>query len=154
MTPRELFDTNRLPLQFRALIDAAVAARRHAYAPYSNFAVGAAVLTATGRVFAGCNVENASSGLTICAERAAIWNAVCQGERDLGALAVVTDTGATPCGACRQVMSEFAVDMPILIVNTAGKTWMTSLKELLPHPFPRADLGGEAAKGAQEEALH
>ena len=149
MGPRDVIETTGLPGEFRALIDAATAARRHAYAPYSRFAVGAAVRTSTGRIFAGCNVENASYGLTVCAERVAIWNAVCHGENSLVALAVVTETGGTPCGACRQVMSEFAADMAILIADTGGKAWMTCLKEMLPHPFPQADVCGGAFEGEQ-----
>lgn len=149
MRPRDLIDTISLPQEFRALIDAAMAARCHAYSPYSSFAVGAAVRTGTGRIFTGCNVENASYGLTVCAERVAIWNAVCHGESCLVALAVVTETGGTPCGACRQVMSEFAADMPILIADTGGKAWKTSLNEMLPHPFPRVGLRDEVPKGEQ-----
>lgn len=140
MTRHEIIDRQHLSLEWQVLIAAATEARKQAYAPYSGFPVGAAVNTATGRVFAGCNVENASSGLTVCAERVAIWKAVSNGERAITALAVVTATGATPCGACRQVMSEFAVDFPILVANTQGQIWVTSLQELLPYPFPRVNL--------------
>jgi cytidine deaminase len=122
-------------------VDAAADARQGAYAPYSQFAVGAAVRVASGRVYTGSNIENAASGLTVCAERVAIWKAVSSGERDLQALAVVTETGATPCGACRQVMAEFAEDLEVVIADTAGRAWRTSLAELLPHAFREANLG-------------
>src|SRR5262245_3927995 len=99
------------------LIRAAIEARHRAYAKYSNFLVGAAVFTADGAIFTGCNVENASYGLTICAERAAVFNAVAAGQRQFKLLAIATTGGATPCGACRQVLAEFAMDLPILLVN-------------------------------------
>lgn len=117
--------------------------REQAYAPYSGFKVGAAVRTATGRVFYGCNVENASYGLTVCAERVAIWKAVSHGERQIVALAVVSETGAMPCGACRQVMIEFAREMPVLVADTRGRATITSIEALLPEPFPGADLTGQ-----------
>ena len=140
MKRHEVIDREHLSLEWRALIASAMEARRRAYAPYSNFAVGAAVSTANGRVFSGSNVENASSGLTVCAERVAVWKAISNGERELTALAVVTEPGATPCGACRQVLSEFVEDAPILVANTEGQIWVTSLHELLPYPFPRVAL--------------
>lgn len=140
MTTREIIPIEQLPPEWRALLMAATEARNHAYAPYSGFPVGAAVQTAKGRIFAGCNVENASSGLTVCAERIAIFSAVASGERTITALAVVTEPGATPCGACRQVMSEFATSLPVLIADTNGHAWITSLEELLPEAFPRVNL--------------
>src|SRR5262245_20426069 len=103
--------------QFTALINAAQAARRHAYEPYSGFAVGAAVQTASGHVFAGCNVENASYGLTICAERAAVCAAIAAGHKQLTAVAVVTSGGHAPCGACRQVLAEFGPTMDVVLVD-------------------------------------
>ncbi|MFO7917232.1 MAG: cytidine deaminase [Anaerolineae bacterium] len=124
----------------RALVAAALEARERAYAPYSQFAVGAAVRTASGRTFSGCNVENASFGLTVCAERVAIWKAVSVGERALSALAVVSEGGATPCGTCRQVMSEFVEDMIVLVADTEDHVWATSLRDLLPDPFPRVSV--------------
>lgn len=127
--------------EWRALLEAAKAARERAYAPYSHFPVGAAVRTRAGHIFAGCNVENASSGLTVCAERVAIWNAVSHGEKEFTALVVVTEPGSTPCGACRQVMSEFAEDLPILVADLDGRAWLTSLRVLLPDPFPRVSYG-------------
>ncbi len=120
-----------------ALVDAAAAVRRNAYAPYSNFRVGAAVRASDGRVFAGCNVENASYGLSICAERAAIFNAIAHGARDIVAIAVVTDASppASPCGACRQVMSEFAPDAPVVLAGVDGARIETSVGALLPTAF-------------------
>ena len=108
-----------------------------AYVPYSHYPVGAAVLFSSGKIYCGCNVENASYGLTVCAERNAIFQAVAQGERDLKgiAIAVPTDAFPSPCGACRQVIREFAVDCPVILINGSGQTRMTSLKKLLPDSF-------------------
>ncbi len=141
MGQNELTRVEELPLEWRALVAAANEARRRAHAPYSHFSVGAAVRTGSGRIFAGCNVENASTGLTVCAERVAIWKAVSEGESQFEALAVVTEHGAMPCGACRQVMSEFALDLPILVADTAGHVLVTSLTALYPQPFTQANLG-------------
>jgi cytidine deaminase len=118
------------------LIEAAAAARSAAYAPYSKFAVGAAVLTKSGKIFSGCNVENISLGLTICAERSAIAAAVTAGTRDLIMIAVVTESKnpAVPCGACRQVMSEFNPRMKIVAATTNGKSEEFELSKLLPKP--------------------
>lgn len=119
-------------MEFDALVAAAWLAREHAHAPYSNFAVGAALLAADGKIFTGCNVENLSYGLTICAERVAIGTAVAAGARDFMALAVVADTAVpvSPCGACRQVMAEFGVPK-VLLANRAERMEFT-LEELLP----------------------
>ena len=116
------------------LISAARDARRHAYAPYSQFAVGAALLTRSGKIFVGCNVENVSLGLTICAERAAIGCAIASGQSDFVAIAVVTDSAspALPCGACRQVLSEFSPTMKIIAATLSGDVQEFSLQELLP----------------------
>jgi cytidine deaminase len=116
------------------LIAQAQAARLHAYAPYSNFLVGAALLTRDGRVFTGCNVENASYGLTVCAERIAVFKAVSEGCHDFAAIAVVSDTGATPCGACRQVLVEFGVDK-VIVAHVDGNHAVFTLDELVPHAF-------------------
>ena len=115
---------------------AAKAAAARAYAPYSRFPVGAAVLAADGAIYSGCNVENASYGLSICAERNAIFNAVAQGARAIAAIAVYTPTPAltTPCGACRQVLREFGPQARILCCNDAGSVEYT-LPELLPNAF-------------------
>lgn len=126
-----------LPEPWRELWAAAAQARERAHAPYSRFQVGAAVRVGSRRVYTGCNVENSSYGLTVCAERVAIWKAVSEGERTFEALAVVSDNGGMPCGACRQVLSEFAEDLPVLIADLAGNAWLTSLEALLPAAFPR-----------------
>lgn len=122
--------------QDQMLVASAKAARQTAYAPYSNFPVGAAVLTRSGKVFTGANVENAVNGLSICAERNAIFQAVAQGERDIVAIAVVTEPGVTPCGACRQVMQEFAnPDLHIIVADTADHIRIYTLEQLLPDAF-------------------
>ncbi len=123
------------------LIQRAVEAWHRAYAPYSNYPVGAAVLTDSGRIFSGVNVENAVYPLTICAERAAIFSAVSEGEKAFEAIAVVTRNGGTPCGSCRQVMAEFGLDTEILIANTSGELVNTYLvRDLLPASFGEEDL--------------
>lgn len=124
------------------LIDRAREVRRKAYAPYSQFHVGAAVLTASGEIFVGCNVENASYGLTICAERAAVCTAVAAGHTKIVAVAVATSGGASPCGACRQVLSEFGPAMTIVLVDADEPTHVrvTSLDKLLPEQFGDAAL--------------
>lgn len=126
--------------QEQALVHAARAARAHAYAPYSNYFVGAAVLTSDGRIFTGCNVENASYGLTVCAERVAVFSAVAAGAREVVTVAVCTPDGATPCGACRQVLAEFVPDLsacPVLVVKPDAFVARYTLAELLPHHFGR-----------------
>jgi cytidine deaminase len=122
------------------LIDAARAARKYGYAPYSGYRVGAAVLTQSGKVFSGCNVENASYGATVCAERNAIAQMIVAGESDPVACAVVTEgrKPGSPCGICRQVLAEFALDMPIALVGESGgkrRREDTTLAALLPHAF-------------------
>lgn len=128
-----------------ALIAAARRAREHAYAPYSGYAVGAAVRTRSGRVFTGCNVENASYGATVCAERVALWKAVSEGERDFEAIAVVTLNGGSPCGLCRQVMAEFAPDMRVIVADIHGNARVTTVHELLPDRFGPEDVLGREA---------
>lgn len=128
------------------LVRRAAAACREAHAPYSRFHVGAAVLAAGGDVFTGCNVENASYGLTVCAERVALWNAVSAGHRAFRGMALVTDgdTPAAPCGACRQVMAEFCDDsFPVFstTLDGAGPAEFR-LGDLLPHAFRFAPNGG------------
>ena len=119
------------------LIAAALAVRRRAYARYSNFPVGAALLTETGQIVTGCNVENASFGLTTCAERNAVFTAVAQGLLNFRALALATVGGVTPCGACRQVLAEFCDDLPIWIVDVDRPNQVVewSLNQLLPARF-------------------
>lgn len=121
----------------RRLISQAQLAYQQAYVPYSHYPVGAAALFSSGTIYGGCNVENASYGLTVCAERNAIFQAVAQGERELKgiAIAVPTDDFPSPCGACRQVIREFAVDCPVVLINGQGKTKVTRLKALLPDAF-------------------
>ena len=126
------------------LIKEAIAARERAYAPYSRFAVGAAVRGASGRIYSGSNVENASYGLTMCAERTAVFKAVSEGERKIAALAVAADTPqpASPCGACRQVMAEFGINT-VIMCNTKGDRLTVTLAELLPYAFDKSDLPGD-----------
>ena len=119
------------------LLTAAIDVRRQAYAPYSKFLVGAALLTEDNQIVTGCNVENASYGLTICAERNAVFAAVACGHRQFQAIALATVGGVTPCGACRQVLAEFCNDLPILIVDVdqPNRVTDTSLAVLLPGRF-------------------
>ena len=129
------------------LVAAAIAVREFAYAPYSNFAVGSAILTEDGSVYAGCNVENVTYGMTTCAEQTAVLKAVSEGHRRFVRIAVCTDKSppATPCGLCRQMLAEFCDDIGIILVNTAGDREYTRLSDIFPHPFRPRDLIGEAA---------
>lgn len=124
------------------LIDAARQARERAYAPYSRFQVGAAVRTRAGRIYTGCNIENASYGLTLCAERVAVFKAVSEGEREFDAVAVVTDADSltAPCGACRQILWEFCGDVEVVLANLSGKIEGRRMSELLPSPFDAHSL--------------
>jgi cytidine deaminase len=121
-------------MDFSELIEQARAVREKAYAPYSKFAVGAAILSSTGRVFTGCNVENLSFGLTTCAERNAVFAAISAGERKFAKLAIVSDsqTPVSPCGACRQVLAEFGLELEICSANLQGELFNARLSELLP----------------------
>lgn len=120
-----------------ALVTAARAAREHAVATYSGFRVGAALQAADGRVFSGCNIENASYGLTVCAERVAIWKALSEGVRTFTALVVVADTThpTPPCGACRQLIWEFCGDIPVTLANLSDVVAEHPMRALLPLPF-------------------
>lgn len=120
-----------------SLIEEARAARERAIAPYSRFRVGAALRLRNGSVVRGCNIENASYGLTVCAERVALLTALADGQRDFDAIAVVTDADspATPCGPCRQLLWEYAGDIEMTLANLEGTTLVYRLSELLPHPF-------------------
>ena len=124
------------------LLEAAIAARRHSHAPFSNFSVGAAIEDSSGRIHTGCNVENATYGLTICAERVAVFKAISTGARQFTRVAVAADTDALtpPCGACRQILWEFCGDVELTLVNLHGKTEMFHLKDLFPRPFDASFL--------------
>jgi cytidine deaminase len=124
-------------MNWQPLVDAALAAQANAYAPYSKFQVGAALLTEDGIIVPGCNVENGSLGLTICAERTAVSAAVAGGRQRFTALVVVTNAtpAVAPCGLCRQTLIEFCQDLPILLVNPSGERTEVRLAELMPRPF-------------------
>ena len=130
-----------------SLIEAAKQARLQSVAPFSNFQVGAAVRTAGGKVYTGCNVESASYGLTVCAERVAIWKALSEGERHFTDLAVVADTETLtpPCGTCRQIIWEFARGAKIVFANLAGQSEVFHVAELLPRAFDARFLKGKKA---------
>ena len=120
-----------------ALTEAALSARENAFAPFSKFLVGAAIEDSGGRIHTGCNVENATYGLTMCAERVAVFKAVSEGARKFRRVAVAADTDSLtpPCGACRQILWEFCGDIEIVLVNPRGKTETYRLKDLFPKPF-------------------
>jgi len=129
------------PQQLNQLIAAAQAVREKAYCPYSHYPVGAALLTKSGDIIDGCNVENAAFGDTICAERTAAVKAVSQGQKDFEAIAVVTENGGSPCGSCRQFLYEFAPDLLVILANGAGEIQMqVVLSELLPQGFGPSSL--------------
>jgi cytidine deaminase len=123
--------------ELKSLLSKARQAMKSAYAPYSHYQVGAAALTGSGKIFCGCNIENASYGLTICAERVALFNAISQGHRKFKALAVVTSNGSYPCGACLQVMAELAPNLTLIISDNKTRPVIKKLKELLPRPFKK-----------------
>ncbi len=129
----------------KELIAMAAQAREKAYVPYSGFPVGAALLTRSGEVYTGCNVENASSGLTACAERVAVFKAVSEGKQQFDTISVVTAPGASPCGACRQVLKEFGGSLRVLVADTEGQVLEFALDELIPHAFPGWSLEGNRA---------
>lgn len=127
----------------KQLIDEAIAASKQAHVPYSQFHVGAALLTTDGKIYRGCNIENASYGLTNCAERTAIFKAVSEGDKQFSAIAVVGDTDGpiSPCGACRQVLAEFCNDhTQIILANLKGDFVITNINEILPGYFSSKDL--------------
>lgn len=131
-------------MDWTQLVEAAKAARERAYCPFSNFKVGSAILTDAGEMFVGCNVENRTFGLTVCAERVAILSAVAQGQRKIAAVVAMTDTDppSPPCGPCLEVMTEFGrPDLPVLLANIQGESEEYRLIELLPHPFELAPRG-------------
>jgi len=127
---------------YEALIAAAKQSRENAHAAYSNFRVGAALRATSGRIFGGCNVENATYGLTVCVERVEILKAISEGERGFDAIAVVTDAEplTPPCGACRQLIWEFCGDVPVILANLKGKVESIPMRDLFPKPFDAANL--------------
>ncbi|WP_021169928.1 Cytidine deaminase [Sporomusa ovata DSM 2662] len=129
------------------LVKAAISAREQAYVPYSGFKVGAAVQGISGLIYSGCNIENASYGLSNCAERTAIFKAVSEGEQELIAIAIVADTPGpvSPCGACRQVMAEFGI-RKIILANLNGKQRTVTMEELLPFSFAKGDIRKDGGK--------
>jgi cytidine deaminase len=132
------------------LIVAAIDARTRAFAPYSHFAVGAAVEAEDGTIVAGCNVESASYGLTMCAERVAVFAGVARGYHRFTRVAVVTDTATPtpPCGACRQLLWEFAPDAEVLLANLSGSMVRYTVRELIPHAFDARQLGEARSRGS------
>lgn len=124
------------------LIEAARKARENAYVPYSHFPVGAALITEDGTLYTGCNIENASYGLALCAERTTLFKMASEGHRKFTAIAVIADTEgpAAPCGACRQVLAEFGYDAKVILTNLKGNTLVTSVREILPGAFLPSDL--------------
>lgn len=127
---------------YDGILAVAKSARENAHAKFSNFKVGAGLRAASGKIYGGCNVENATYGLTVCAERVAIFKAISEGERKFDAIAVVTDTDklTPPCGACRQIIWEFCGDVPVVMSNLHGKTEVMRMSELFPKPFDAANL--------------
>jgi len=128
--------------EFIKLIEKAKKAREKAYTPYSEFQVGAAVLNTDGKIFTGCNIENASFGLAVCAERVAIFKAISEGSTNFEAIAVIGDTDkpCSPCGACRQVISEFGENITLIMANLKGNVKVKKIKQLLPEAFGKKDL--------------
>ena len=129
--------------EIKALVDGAFLARERAYVPYSHFRVGAALLTKQGRVYHGCNIENASYTPTNCAERTAVFKAVYEGEREFAAIAIVSDSKnpTAPCGVCRQVLAEFCeADMPVICANRDGEYEIMTLSALIPMVFTKKDM--------------
>jgi cytidine deaminase len=128
--------------EFDSLIAAAKQSRENASAAFSNFRVGAALRAKSGRIFGGCNVENATYGLTVCAERVAIFKAISEGERSFDSIAVVTDTDklTPPCGACRQIIWEFCGDVPVILANLQGNVEIVQMRDLFPRPFDDSNL--------------
>lgn len=136
-------------MEKQQLIKEAITARDQAYVPYSKFKVGAALITKSGKVYHGCNIENAAYSMTNCAERTAMFKAVSEGDKDFAAIAVVADTkgAVSPCGACRQVIAEFcAPDMPVYLTNLQGDVQETTVSALLPGAFSTEDLDYAAGK--------
>jgi cytidine deaminase len=129
-------------MDYKELIQAARKAKKYSHSPYSKFRVGAAVLTKSGKIYTGCNIENSSYSLTVCAERTALFKAVSEGEKKFLAMVISTDVKdfISPCGACRQVISDLAGDIDIILTNGVGKTKIMKMTDLLPLPFTPKNL--------------
>lgn len=136
-------------MDYQKLAEEAVMAKEKAYAPYSRFKVGAALETAEGKIYTGCNIENASFGLTICAERVAMFKAISDGCQDFKAIAIAGDSDnfCSPCGSCRQVMAEFASDMPVIMVGGNKEFKVQKVRELLPGYFSKDELNRRLING-------
>ena len=136
-------------MDYKKLLQNALQAKKRAYAPYSNFRVGSAVLTKTGKIFSGCNIETSSYSLTICAERTALFKAISEGEKSFQAIAIVSDEKGftTPCGACRQVILDLAGDIDIILMSKTGKTKIYKSSAMLPHAFGPKNLKQGIANG-------
>ena len=133
--------------QIQRLLSEARRARQLAYAPYSQFPVGAALMTKDGHIFAGCNIENAAYGVSMCAERVAVFKAVSEGHVHFAALALVSGSRiATPCGACRQVLAEFNLNMPLILANLVGEYRIATVSELLPAAFGKDKLNAKVGQ--------
>ena len=128
--------------QWDNLLKLAIDAREKSYSPYSHYKVGAALLTTDGKIYTGCNIENAAYTPSNCAERTAIFKAVSEGERDFAAIAVATSNGGAPCGICRQVIREFAPNLTVIVGNIEGNYHVFTLSDLLPHSFGPENLPG------------
>jgi cytidine deaminase len=129
-------------ITYKTLLKQAQKAQKHSHSPYSRFRVGAALLARSGRVYGGCNIENSSYGLTMCAERTALFKAISEGEREFLAIALATDEKGftSPCGACRQVIMDLAGDIDVIMSNGAGEMKILRMNNLLPHPFGAENL--------------
>lgn len=129
-------------MKYKELVGEAIRAKKYAYAPYSNFSVGAALLTREGRIYRGCNVESASYGATICAERTAVFKSVSEGARNIEAIAIVSDSDdyTYPCGICRQVIVEFGKDIRVVVAKSEEDFKIYTIEELLPNSFSPEDL--------------
>lgn len=127
---------SEIPVDWQLLVDAAILVQQRAYAPYSHFQVGAALMDSMGKLHIGCNVENASYGLSMCAERNAIAAMISAGDQRIAQMAVASNGGVTPCGACRQVISEFGEQVTILLLDSKTLSWrVCTISELLPRAF-------------------
>jgi cytidine deaminase len=135
-------------VNYKQLIEAAQKAKEHSYSPHSKFRVGAAIITQSGKIYTGCNIENSSFSLTICAERTAIFKAVSEGQRKFAAIAIVTDLKdpIPPCGACRQVLMDMAGDIDVIIAGNKGDNIVSKLSKLLPMPFDGSMLNHKTKK--------